>query len=244
MMLRFFFWTLLLANAGLLAYQQGMLESLLPSGHEPARIANQLNADKLRLIPPPEAKAVPAPAALPAEAPPAEQVAAAPAETEIPAENEAQVLACVEVGNFNPDEAGRFSAQLAALSLGERVSQRPIMEVSSYIVHIPPQSDREAAEKKAEQLRALGINDFFIIQDNPALRWAISLGVFKQEEAARAHLASLSQKGVRSARIGQRRTSTGLIAFQLRDIDARTKGALDRIKEAFPKQAMRDCAPA
>lgn len=240
-MLKLFFWMLLLVNAGLFAYQQGMLESLLPSGHEPARIAKQLNADKVRLIPPPEAKSEPALAAQPPEteqAPQAEQVAPAPAEKEAPA------LACVEIGNFNPDEARRFSAQLASLSLGERLSQQPITEVASYIVHIPPQADRESAEKKAEQLRALGVQDFFIIQDNPALRWAISLGVFKHEEAARAHLASLNQKGVRSARISQRRVNTGLVAFQLREIDAQAKSALDKIKEGFPKQAMRDCTPA
>lgn len=226
-MLKFFFWILLFANAGLLAYQQGALDALLPNGHEPARLANQLNADKVRLIPPPAAKLQEAPVAEPA-----------------PAQKQAEILACVEVGNFNPEEAKNFSAQLAPLSLGERVSQREIRQVSSYIVYIPSQGDREAAERKAEQLRQLGVTDFFIIQDNPALRWAISLGVFKQEEAARTHLANLNQQGVRSARIGPRGSATGLVAFQLRNIDAETKSALDQIKTGFPKQAMRDCEPA
>lgn len=228
MMLKFFFWILLLANAGLLAYQQGMLAALLPSGHEPARIGNQLNADKIRLIPPSEVKREPAPAV--------EPVAALAGKEE--------VLLCAEIGNFSPDEARRFSAQLAALALGERVSQRAVQEVATHMVYIPPQADKEGAEKKADQLRQLGIQDFFIIQDNSPLRWGISLGVFKQEEAARAHLTSLNQKGVRSARIGQRSVSSSLTAFRLRDIDAGTKSALEKIKAGFPKQDMRDCDPA
>jgi len=228
-MLKFFFWILLMANAGLFAYQQGALDSLLPSGHEPARIANQLNADKVKLIPESEARRAPAP-------PPMIAPAAA-------AEKE-EVLVCAEAGNFPPDDARRFSAQLARLSLGERIVERPVHEVASHMVYIPPQPDKEAAEKKAEQLRQLGIEDFFIIQDNSALRWGISLGVFKQEEAARTHLASLVKKGVRSARIGQRTVSTSMMAFRLRDIDAKTKSELEKIMAGFPKQAVRECTPA
>lgn len=229
-MLKFFFWTLLFANAGLLAYQQGALETLLPSSREPARIANQLNADKVRLIPPPPVRREPPPPPVP--------------EPAVVAEQKAEPLACVEIGNFNAAEARRFSAQLDALALGERVSQRPVLEVGSHFVYIPPQPDQEAAEKKAAELRALGIDDFFIIQDNPALRWAISLGVFKQEEAARTHLANLTLKGVRSARIGQRRVNTGLVTFALRGIGADTKAAVEKMAAGFPKQTLRDCAPA
>lgn len=225
MMLKFFFWILLLANSGLLAYQQGYFDTLMPSGREPARLKDQLNADKVRLIPPP------APSAPPPTAPePAPEVA-----------KKAEVIACTEIGNFNPDEAKRFAAEIAALPLGERVSQRVVQEATSHMVYIPPLADKDAAEKKAGELRRLGVNDFFVIQDNSNLRWAISLGVFKQEEAARAHLANLNQKGVRSARIGERSQTSNLVAFTLRDLDAETKIALDKIKAGFPKQDVRKC---
>lgn len=231
-MLKFFFWILLMANAGLFAYQQGALDSLLPSGREPARIANQLNADKVKLIPASEATRAPTP-----PPPPVVEPVAAVTEKE-------EVLVCAEAGNFSPDEAKRFSAQLAPLSLGDRVAQRAIQEVASHMVYIPPQVDKEGAEKKADQLRQLGIEDFFIIQDNSPLRWGISLGVFKQEEAARTHLASLSKKGVRSARIGQRSVTSSMTAFQMRDIDTKTKTELEKIMAGFPKQSVRECTPA
>lgn len=283
-MLKFFFFILLLANGGLLAYQQGYFETLFPSGREPARIKNQINADKLKLEKPPEAEPArseaaapsasgapvapaapaapkPTPAAPPVPAPPA--APAAPAAPE-PAPASAApvqgartvaldttttparpvVLVCAEIGNFTAAEAKRFSAQLASLSLGPKVTQRQVQEVATHMVYIPPQGDKEAAEKKASELRRFGVEDFFIIQDNSSLRWGISLGVFKMEEAARAHLANLNQKGVRSARIGQRSVNTNLVAFRLRDLDAESRDALQKIRAGFARQEMRNCEGA
>jgi hypothetical protein len=226
-MLKFFFWILLLANGGLLAYQLGYFDGLVSNGREPTRLGNQLNAQYLRLIPPP----VPEPLTSPAPEP----VAVAPIGT---------VLACAEFGAFNPEEAGRFSARLAALSLGERVSRRSVREITSHMVYIPSMGDREGAENKAAELRQLGVSDFFIIQNEGSLRWGISLGVFKQEEAARTHLARLRAQGVRSARIGARSSPSNLVAFQLRELDAGARAAVEQIRKAFPKQEMRDCTAA
>ena len=260
-MLRFFFWILVLANAALFGYQRGYFEFWLPSGHEPARAGRQLNAEKIKLVaaPAPSSAAVPAPAPAPAVEPAAVPAAettptdvaqqAAPIAAAVPEppapppeKKKPAVLACTEIGNFGPEDARRFSAQLAPLSFAGRVEQRPVREVTSHIVYIPPQADREAAEKKAEELRGLGIADFFIIQDNSNLRWGISLGVFKTDEAAHTHLASLIQKGVRSARITER-TAT-LVAFRVRGLEPEQKAALERIKAKFPKQEIRRCEPA
>ncbi|HJV87200.1 MAG TPA: SPOR domain-containing protein [Noviherbaspirillum sp.] len=236
-MLKFFFWILLLANAGLFAYQQGYFDALMPSGREPARVSQQLNVDKIRLVPAAEAKRL--------ATPPAPAAAPEPDTTPVSAvEKKVEPLACAEIGNFNPEEAKRFSAQLAELSLGERLTRQPVQEVASHMVYIPPQADKDAAEKKADELRRLGIDDFFIIQDNSSMRWAISLGVFKQEEAARAHLASLNQKGVRSARIGERTVTTNLVSFRVRDMNAATKTAVEKISASFSRQEMRNCKPA
>jgi hypothetical protein len=246
-MLKFFFSLLLLANAALFAYQRGYLEPLLPSGREPGRVSRQLNADKIKLIPEPKAIDTPATAApdtAATAAATAEPGVAGPAAPPAPVSKTPVLASCTEFGNFNAEDAKRFSAQLAALSLGERVSRREVPGVISHIVYIPPQADKEAAEKKAGELRRLGVNDFYIIQDNSSLRWGISLGVFKLEEAARAYLTALNQKGVHSARIGQRNASTSLTAFQLRDLDATAKSAVEKIKAGFPKQEMRGCDAA
>lgn len=254
-MLKFFFWILLLANAGLFAYQQGHLDALLPSGREPARVANQLNADKIRLIPSPDvAKTADAPVTAPASTPPSPPaavppspppVAQAPAEEEKrPEPKKPEVLACVEIGNFSPAEAQRFGALLAMLPLGDRVSQKNTRETLTHMVYIPPSADRESAEKKAAELKQLGVEEFFIIQDNSNMHWAISLGVFKTEEAALAHLRGLNEKGVSTARIGQRAVSSRQVAFQIRQLDASMKSAVEKIKAEFPKKEMRSCTAA
>ncbi len=235
-MLKILFGLLLAINGGLLAFQQGWLDPLLPSSHEPSRLAQQLHADQLTLVPLAENKPA---ASVPVSAPPAAEPE--PAATVTQAATPA-VAACTEIGNFDAAEAQRFESRLASLSLGARLTRRTILDNARYIVYIPPLASKEAAEKKAGELRGLGVEDFFVIQDNSALQSGISLGVFKSEEAARAHLAALNKKGVRSARITAHGTSGNKTAFQLRGIDAATKGSIDKVREGFPRQQWRECA--
>lgn len=221
-MLKFLFLGLLAANAALLAYQAGFMESLLPSGREPARMSRQIEADKVKLIAPDS----------PAAQPPAAAAAVAAAAEPVP---------CTEIGNFTTEEARRIEADLAPLALGERMTRHGVREVASHMVYIPSQGDRDGAEKKAGELRRLGIRDFYVIQDNSAFRWGISLGVFKSPEMAQAHLANLNQKGVRTARIGERSVSTSLIAFQLRNLDAETRSKVEALRAGWPKLDVRNC---
>lgn len=228
-MLKILFGLLLAINGGLFAYQQGWLAPLQSPSREPSRLKQQLHPEQLTLVP------------LPASAP-ASSTAPAPAAGAQPAVAAAPAVAtvgtCAEIGNFDAADAQRFESRLAALSLGERVTRRAIADSARHIVYIPPLGSREAAERKAAELRKFGIEDFFIIQDNSALQWGISLGVFKTEESANNHLAALNKKGVRSARVG----GGNRIAFQLHDIDAATHGAIEKIRADFPRQQWRECA--
>lgn len=219
-MLKFLFWTLLIANAGLAVYQLGYLDTLLPAGREPTRLQRQIEPQRLRVVPEPAA----------ATLEPAAMVQAA----------EAPV--CLEVGNFSPEEAQRFVAQLGALA--DRAQRRTVPEASGYMVYLPPQPDRAAAERKAEELRALGIEDFFIIQDNSSMRWGISLGVFRTEAGARTHLAQLSGRGVRTARIGQRGGAASQVVFRFDGIDSEARGALEQARTGFERQQVRTCEAA
>jgi len=49
--LKFIFWSLLAVNAALFAYGQGYLGHFSGNEREPQRLHNQLNADKLVIIP-------------------------------------------------------------------------------------------------------------------------------------------------------------------------------------------------
>jgi len=50
-MLKFFLGLLVVANSGLIAYNAGFLGAAGVTGREPARIKNQLNAERMRIEP-------------------------------------------------------------------------------------------------------------------------------------------------------------------------------------------------
>jgi len=240
-MLKLFFWFLVLVNGLLFSYHQGYLETLVPSGHEPARLEKQLNANQIKLIPASVATAAEPPA--PTFGGDASAANATPEPVAANVDKKAEPLACVEIGNFDATDAARFAAKLAPLSLGDKVVRRIVAaDTSRHIVFIPPQGSKEAADKKAGQLRNLGVKDFYVIQDNTEFRWGISLGIFSTEEAAKSHLAALGQQGVHSAKIQAYGATPGKTAFQLRQVSADANAAVEKIKAGFPDQQVRACA--
>jgi hypothetical protein len=240
-MLKLLFWCLLLANAALVAYHQGYLNTLVPDGREPNRAAKQLNADKVKLIP---ASAAAGAATSALDAAPllaSAMLASNVAPNTLPNKPQDNVVACTEIGNFDAVEAKRFEARLATLSLGDRLSRRNVADGVRHMVFIPTQGSKEGADKKASELRQLGVTDFYVIQENTDMRWGVSLGIFKSAEAARTHLALLNQRGVRSARLGEYNATPSKIAFQLRELDAGAIGSVERIRSEFPGHETRGC---
>lgn len=227
-MLKFVFWLLAGVNLLVLAIGQGYLGSFRTETREPARLKNQLQANKLTLLTQEQATA---PAADEAATPAAAVPAAPPS------------YACTEVGNFLLADGRRFEAQVAALELGDRQSRRNVagQDISSYMVYIPPQGSKEGADRKAGELKQLGVTNYFIINEGGAQRWGISLGVFKSETSAQSQLASLNKQGVHSARVAPRYSASKQLAYQFRDLDAATRARLEKIKTQFPEQELRSC---
>lgn len=249
-MLKFIFWSLLAVNAGLYAYGQGYLGHFSGNEREPQRLSNQLNADKLVIIS--EEKANSANSAnsasgvganVAAGAAASTASAASGANTAAGAKAAPEILACVEIASFVLADARRFETVLAPLKLGDRQLRHnlPGSEISSYVVYMPPQGSKEGAEKKAAELRALGVRNYFIMSDNTPMRWAISLGVFKTEAAAQNQLAALSKQGVRTAKIAPRMSGSKLLSFQFREVDPDLKVRLEQLRSSFPGTEMRSC---
>lgn len=239
-MLRFVFWSLLLLNAALFAYAQGFLGSSKGSDEERARIKPQLEASRLTLLTNEQADAAKAaPAADPASAPAAAAVEASAAAAPAPA----RPLACIDVGTFSAGEAKRFEARLASLELGERQSRQAVQaqDVTSYLVNIPPQASKEAAERKAAELRGLGVTNFFIMQGESPMKWAISLGVFKTESGAQTLLAQLNKQGVHSARITPRGPSVPRYSYRFRDIEAAARARIESVADAVSSAETTNC---
>lgn len=230
-MLKFVFWLLAAINLLVLAIGQGYLGSFRTETREPARLKNQLHAEKITLLTQAQATA-PAEAATPAAAPAPAAPAPAP-----------QVFACTEVGNFVLADARKFEARLEPLELGERQSRRNVagQDISSYMVFIPPQGSKEGADRKAGELKQLGVTNYFIMGEGSPQRWGISLGVFKSETSAQSHLASLQKQGVHSARVAPRYSASKQLAYQFRNLDAATRARLAAIAAQFEEQELRSC---
>lgn len=158
-----------------------------------------------------------------------------------PVEPAAAQAACVEWGGFAIAEAPKAEQALAPLALGARLSQRRSEETAGWWVFIPPQANRPAALKKTAELKALGIDDYFIIQDEGKMRWAVSLGIFSSEDAAKSRLDALRAKGVRSAQTGERDTQVAKIWFQARGADAPLQAKLRETAQGFPGTEVRNC---
>jgi hypothetical protein len=218
--MRTVFLLLVAANLALFAWFQYYSPAESAADPEPAR--RQLNPDKIRLLEGKELKSL----ATARPKPPATQ--AAPS-------------ACIEWGGFAIAEAPKAEQALAPLALGARLTQRRSEETAGWWVFIPPQGSRPGALKKTAELKSLGIEEFFILQDAGKMQWAVSLGVFSTEEAAKSRLEALRARGVRSAQTGERDTQVAKIWFQLRNGDAAQQAGLRETVQGFPGTDVRDC---
>ena len=252
-MLRFAFWSLLFLNAALFAYAQGLFGTSKSNEHEPARLKRQFNTAKMTLLTREQAEAAAKAATLPgggeAAADAASAAASAPATvaantvTPVAAPAPAPAFACTEIGPLDATDARRFEARLAALDLGDRQSRQTVQaqDVTSWLVHIPPQGSKEAADKKAAELRSLGVDNFYIMQGDSPLKYAISLGVFKTESGAEALLAQLGKQGVHTARIAPRGPQTVHYVYRVRGLDAATRKRIEGYAERYDGAEIKSC---
>jgi SPOR domain len=258
--MRIVFFVLLVANLAFFAWSW---LARAASG-ESQLLEQQLRPDAIRLLTPEQvakaaAKQVPAPARQAAPRPAEPEAAAKAPESSAPssapaakaAETQAaarpaeavKVAACMELGAFNPADLAKVEQALGTLALGPRLSQRRVDETAGFWVYLPPQPNRQGANRKVAELRKLGVEEFFVVQDDPEFRFAISLGVFKSRDAARSRLAELRAKGVRTARIGARETQVPKVFFTVREVPEPVAARLNELRQAFPGAELKECAP-
>jgi hypothetical protein len=244
LVLRLAFWSLLFLNAALFAYAQGLFGTGKSNEHEPARLKRQFNTAKMTLLTREQAEAAAKAAAAPAggeeAAASADASASAPASPAAPAAaaEPAPAFACTEIGPFDSGDA-----RLATLDLGDRQSRQTVQaqDVTSWLVHIPPQGSKEAADKKAAELRNLGLTNFYIMNGDSPLKYAISLGVFKTESAAQTMLAQLVKQGVHTARIAPRGPQTTHYVYRVRSLDAATRKRIAGFAERYDGAEVKSC---
>jgi hypothetical protein len=219
--MRALFLVLLVANAAFFAWSRYYAPE--SPGSDPRPLARQIEPEKLRIVAPNETL----PSA-PALEPSASSSSGAGSNS-----------SCLEWGSFSAAEAPRAEKAIEPLALGARLATR--QEHAGWWVFIAPQPSRQDAQRKALELKALGV-DYFIVQDGGSLRWALSLGVFRTEEAARTHLEKLRARGVSTAQVAARDTPAPRIWLQIKGADAPLRARLKEIASDIEGSALRECA--
>lgn len=225
--MRLLFLMLVLANAafyayGLVAQQQGAADS------QSALL--QINPEKIQII-------GASGGAVPEKTKPA---APSPAATgPVPA-------ACLEWGYFAGPDVVHADAAIVRLELPQALVQRVVADVGGYWVYIPPQKNKAEADRKIGELKALGVADFFAVQEQGQWRHAISLGIFKSEDAAKSFLAALREKGVRSAIVERRENFLKQIAYFVREPSPAMVARLAELQREFSGSEVKAvaCPPA
>ncbi len=201
------------------------------------RVEAEINPDKIRMMSEvlPAASSVaavkvPLPAAVSAVS------ASAPVAVPVSAVVAAQPLRkqCMEWGEFSGSGEAQAQSALAALQLGDKVKQRLVEHASGFWVYIPPLKNHVEVQRKIKQLKQMGVNDYFVVQESGTWLNAISLGVFRTEESAQKYLSGLRSKGVHSAKVGERMSKLKFTLFDLTGLDAEMVDKVRELQKNFP----------
>jgi len=196
---------LLLANLALFGYT--WLDRV--GTGEDVRLKEQVQPDKIKLLTP-------------------QQVAALG-----PAKAAALADVCLEWGPFSDADRARALADVEPLALGKLLTQKRVETNATYWVFLPPFANKAAADKRAADLKAAGHKDLVVVDGGPQ-RFAISLGVFRTEDAANAHLADLARQGITGARTGARQQVILQTLFVIRDPQQPVIVKLRELAPAYP----------
>lgn len=205
---------LVLVNIGLFAYFNR--ERFLPT--VPQAPFSEINPEKITILNAEQVAALPKKVASPPP-PPAQE----PSTTKV----------CMEWGVFSDINLASAQSELAKLSLQSTVKQESSQDAKRFWVYKPPMKNQQEALAKAAELKALGIDDIFVVQE-PKWKNAISFGVFQDEQLATKLLNELKAKGVKDAvkaLRNQGKVHSSLLVTGLTELDI---ASLKKLKPEFP----------
>jgi len=219
-------WALLLVNVAIFGFFRMVanVPEVEPiSGHEP------ISPEKIKILTPEELAALPK-KTTPSSPQPEQPPQFSPVSSSSSATS---ATACYEWGGFQSIDAARAKAVLANLGL-EAVSRQMVPhDAVRYWVYIPPRKSQEEAQAKIDELKALGVEDSYIVQE-PVWRYAISLGVFKDESLANKFLEGLRQRGVKTAIKGRHGHEGALTSYTVRNVSPLQADQFGKMQPEFP----------
>ncbi|GAB7126386.1 hypothetical protein JCM19000A_08930 [Silvimonas sp. JCM 19000] len=199
---------LIVANVALFGFNL-----LQPPAAPASAPVHEVNASQLKVVTGELANRPQAPKVASAASAVASQVAAvatpaptpaptlAPAPTAIPKPTPAPTpvavaRSCSRWTGLTGDQAGIARARLAILKVSN--TEQNSSPNSKVWVYIPPLPDLATAKQRADQLAALNVDDYFVVNNGGKWQNAISLGIYSTREAGERRMEELRTKGVHS----------------------------------------------
>lgn len=215
-------WVLIVLNIALFGYfklSEPMNDGIQP-GHEP------IQPERLKVLSPEEL------AALPKKLPAAPDTVAAVM---------LEQAGCYEWGSFSSNTIALARAVLEKSGQNINVRVAAPQEASRYWVYIPPRKTVQEAQARVEELRAVGINDTFLVQEG---RWrnAISLGLFREEASAQRLAEELRSRGVADVTSAMRNQEGRQFVIDIKDMSSSMADEIRKLKPDFPYSEMREVA--
>lgn len=209
---------LILLNLGLLAYFNR--DHFLPSVPQPE--FKEINPEKITVLNQQQIEAMP------------KKVAATPPP---PPVNIAKT--CMEWGVFSDNNLPSAQSELSKLSLQATVKEETSQDAKRFWVYKPPLKTAQEALAKAAELKALGIEDIFVVQE-PKWKNAISFGVFEDEQLAAKLLNELKAKGVKDAVKALRNQGKVHSSLLLTNLTETEIATLKKLKPEFPAANLKE----
>ncbi len=219
--MRALFLLLVLANLMFFAYAQVMSEG----ANIGSRIAAlEISPDRIRLL-----KSGGGPAA---------EAAQEAAQSIPPVLAPKAPVVCLEWSNLGGPDVARAENDLQKLGIKPSRIERVLADADGYWVHMPPVNNKAEIDRRIGELKALGVQEFFVVQEAGEWRNAISLGIFRSDEAANVFLASLRQRGVRQAIVSRREKLLKQVIFYVREPSEALVAKLAEVQRNYPGTGM------
>ena len=211
MTIRIFFFLLVFANLLFFAWTQGYFGAS-DEGNEPQRLAQELHADKLRIV---REGQTPAPAV------------------------KKEATACRLVNGLTTADAETLKAAVEAAGGEAKVS--PLAGPTLHLVVISELANKAAADKKLAELTRFGIKEQTDVALEGG-RHEIILGRFDTNAAAIAFLQGLTKRGIKSARVDSREQPALKAQIEARAPESTLLQQLPKLIAPYADAAIGECA--
>jgi hypothetical protein len=150
-----------------------------------------------------------------------------------------ELTSCYEWGLFSGDTIADAQTTASKLLLPATLKEHSSSDAKRYWVYLPKLKNAQAAQEKAAELKGLGVNDLYVMQD-PKWKNAISFGIFEDEQLAANLLQELQAKGIKNATKAIRNQGAKSYSLMIKDVSVAGLDNLKAVKTDFPDATIKE----